>query len=273
MPDMPLTIGAALRLEDLPTHRDWLFGAERDVELQDFHAPEVLTSDWRPLAERARKELDGLPGRLGIHGPFWGLSLANPDPDMRAIVTQRMMTGLEICETVGADQMVIHSPYTTWDFNNLPNYPGAGASVVESVHGTLREVVARAESQGVTLVIENIQDIDPNARVELARSFGSDAVRVSIDTGHAAYAHGSTGAPPVDYYVHAAGEMLHHVHLQDADGYADRHWAIGEGVIPWPAVFRALARLSSNPRLLLELRDKAGIPTSFAYLRDLGLAR
>ena len=66
---------------------------------------------------------------------------------------------------------------------------------------------------------------------------------LSIDTGHANYAHGSTGGPPVDYFVHAAGDMLHHVHLQDTDGYADRHWNPGEGNVSWPAVFRALRGL------------------------------
>ena len=46
------------------------------------------------------------------------------------------------------------------------------------------------------LVVANIEDKDPMDRVTLARSFGSPAVKVSVDTGHANYAHGSTGAPP-----------------------------------------------------------------------------
>ncbi|MBR7518030.1 TIM barrel protein, partial [Mycobacterium tuberculosis] len=91
-------------------------------------------------------------------------------------------------------------------------------------HATLAPVVARAAETGVELVIENIEDKDPTDRVTLARTFDSPAVRVSLDTGHAHYAHGSTGAPPVDQYVTAAGNMLTHVHIQDADGYADRHW-------------------------------------------------
>ncbi|TIW76161.1 MAG: sugar phosphate isomerase/epimerase, partial [Mesorhizobium sp.] len=78
--------------------------------------------------------------------------------------------------------------------------------------------------------------------------------------------HGSTGAPPVDYFVRAAGNRLQHVHLQDADGYADRHWSLGEGTIQWRSVFAALARLESNPRLIIEIRDKSRIPASAAYI-------
>ena len=104
-------------------------------------------------------------------------------------------------------------------------------------------------------------------------SFNSSAVRLSIDTGHAHYAHGTNGAPPVDYYVRAAAGLLDHIHLQDADGYADRHWAIGEGTIRWHAVFRALAKLEEKPRLIMELRDKAGIPASIGYLTREGLGQ
>ncbi|MDQ9782790.1 hypothetical protein RF094_08785, partial [Serratia marcescens] len=90
---------------------------------------------------------------------------------------------------------------------------------------------------------------------------------------HANYAHHSTGAPPVDYYVDAAGDMLTHVHLQDTDGYADRHWAPGEGNIRWIGVFRALAKLSSNPRLILELRNHEHVKAGAAYLASLGVAQ
>jgi len=73
--------------------------------------------------------------------------------------------------------------------------------------------------------------------------------------------------------VHSAGEMLEHIHLQDADGFADRHWALGEGTIRWHAVFRAIAALQVKPRLILELRDKVGIPPSMALLESLGLGQ
>lgn len=270
--DLPV-IGAALAVTELETYRSWLLDKQRDLELQTFHSAEVLNGDWRPLAEEARKQLDGYTGRLGIHGPFWGFTIHSLDPDVRAVVARRMDQGLDVCAAVGATQMVVHSPYSTWDYNNLDNNPGARDRVIENVHDTLGAAVKRAEDQGVTLVIENIEDIDPMARKALAESFGSEAVRLSIDTGHAHYAHISTGAPPVDYFVAAAGEMLHHIHLQDSEGYADRHWALGEGTIRWAAVFRAIGRLTIKPRLILELRDKSGIPASMALLEREGLGQ
>lgn len=265
-------LGVALPLDGLRRHRDWILEKQRDLELQDFFWPHVLDGDWRPVADAVRAELDGYRGRLGIHGPFWGFGIASQDPEIRAVVRKRMMQGLDVCAHVGATQMVIHSPFTTWDDHNLDYNPGAREAVAERAHATLGDVVARAAEMGVVLVIENIEDRDCRARVDLARSFDSPAVRVSLDTGHANYAHGATGGPPVDYYVTVAGDMLHHVHLQDTDGYADRHWNPGEGNIPWREVFKRLGRLGSEPRLILEVRDKETVRRGADYLAGLGLA-
>jgi sugar phosphate isomerase/epimerase len=265
-------VGVALTSANLASYRDWIFERQRDLEIQDFCQLATLDGDWRAMAGEIRKLLDGYQGRLGIHGPFWGFKIDGQDPLIQAVVTRRLLQGLEICDALGATQMVVHSPYTTWDYNNLDINPGAQADLIERVHLTLRDVVKRAESIGCELVIENIEDKDPLARVQLAKSFASPAVRVSLDTGHANYAHVSTGAPPVDFYVEAAGDALAHVHLQDTDGYADRHWLPGEGNISWRAVFRALGRLASRPRLIIEARDQSNIRAGAAFLEALGLA-
>lgn len=193
MSSLPV-VGAAMTLDEVELHRDWLFEKSRDLELQSFIDAEVLNCDWAPLAARTRRLLDGHSGRLGIHGPFWGFTIASEDPDIRAIVTRRLLQGLDVCAAIGATHMVIHSPYTSWSYNNLDDNAGAREALVERTHVTLRDAVRRAEDIGCTMVIENIEDKDPHIRVALAESFQSPAVAVSIDTGHAHYAHGYTGA-------------------------------------------------------------------------------
>jgi sugar phosphate isomerase/epimerase len=268
----PLLIGAAIDVKDLARWGEWIVEGQRDLELQDFCEPDVLAGDWLPRVEEAKRRLDGYRGRLGIHGPFWGFTVDSHDPDVRAIVRKRLQQGLDVCAALGATQMVVHSPFTTWDGHNLDTRPGAREAMFDRVHDCMAAAANRAADQGVVLVLENIEDTDPRDRLQLAESLG-DAVQLSIDTGHAHYAHVSTEAPPVDVFVRLAAERLAHVHLQDADGYADRHWAIGEGTIRWAAVFRAIAECPSSPRLVLELADKAGIAGSMAYLAAAGLGR
>ena len=267
---LPL-LGAAMPIRVLREIRDWM--TDRDLELQDFIRGELLNGDWKAVAREAKEALSGHKGRLGIHGPFWGFALATEDLDVREVVKKRMSQGLDVCEEIGATQMVIHSPFTTWGHNNYEGYPNGRGDLIGRVHAALDDAVKRAETIDVELVIENIEDKDPTDRVKLVESFASQAVRVSLDTGHAHYAYGSTGAPPVDRYVKAAGDLLAHVHIQDADGYADRHWAPGDGTVLWPSVFEALSHLSSNPRLMLELRDHSQIQKGAQFLIDLGLAR
>ncbi|MDM7932344.1 sugar phosphate isomerase/epimerase family protein [Tabrizicola sp.] len=272
MTTLPI-LGAALGHDDLAAHRDWLLEAPRDLELQTFVEARVLDGDWSGLAAETVKLLDGHAGRLGIHGPFWGFTIASYEPEVRKIVTRRLHQALDVCAAVRGTHVVIHSPFTTWGYNHRGLYPGDGARLIEAARDTLAPVLTRASDMGVTFMLENIEDVEPADRAALCAELGWQALELSVDTGHAHYAHVSTGAPPVDFYLRAAGARLGHVHLQDADGFADRHWQIGHGTILWPSVFKAIAETGANPRLILELRDKSGVIPSARHLTALGLAQ
>ncbi|MCT8160197.1 sugar phosphate isomerase/epimerase family protein [Pseudoruegeria sp. SHC-113] len=269
----PLKIGAALDLADLPAHRDWLFEADRDVEIQDFIAYETLSSGFEDFISAAKEALDGHSGRRGIHGPFEGLDIDNKDPELRPIITARFLKAMEAAERIGARQMVLHSPYTLWYQNNLYASPTYAEDKLARIHEVLAPVVKSGEDTGVQIVIENIYDARPETRRAMVESFASPAIALSVDTGHAQIARRMSGGPTVEDVLRDAGGQLAHVHLQDLDGHADRHWAPGDGEIEWHGVFRALADCTSTPHLVLELRAAADIPKGFAYLRDQGLAQ
>lgn len=266
-------IGAALTLETLPPHLPWLLDKQRDLELQDFIDIPTLTGDWQPRVDALHRLLDGHTGRRGLHGPFFGFMLDGYDPEIQAIAAKRIDTALDICAALDADLMVLHSPFSNWDYHNFGNNPRGLEVTIERCEATLRAAVARARALGIALAVENIEDVDPLHRRALVEALGADVVKLSIDTGHAHYAHSATGAPPVDYFVGAAEGLLAHVHLQDVDGYADRHWALGEGTMPWAAVFRALGRIEDTPRLILEMRDAADVPVSMRFLEAQGLGQ
>lgn len=269
----PLKIGACLKADEIADHRDWLFDADRDIELQDFGSYAGLSAEFEARIAAAITALDGHNGRLGIHGPYEGLDMDNKDQEVRPLVTARFLKSLEAADRIGARQMVLHSPYNRWYQWNRLNKPRYDETKLARIHDIMTPVVATAEDMGITLVIENILDVDPAHRRMMVDSFNSDAVALSIDTGHAHLARRMSNAPPVDYFVRDAGDQLKHVHLQDLDGHADRHWAPGEGEIHWQEVFRALSECQSAPHLVLELRRKSDIPAGFAYLHSMGLAQ
>ncbi|MEM6462221.1 MAG: sugar phosphate isomerase/epimerase family protein [Pseudomonadota bacterium] len=268
-------LGAALSINSAEPLLPWIREKNRDLEIQDFVFPGVLDAHWREIAQRYDRLLDGHRGRVGLHGPFFGLDLAAFDPQIQAVIQSRLLQGLEICEQLTATQMVVHSPFTAWHHQNFGHSSGLKDRIYEACHENLAPVIARAQDIGCTLVLENIEDVDPAERRRLTQYLNSDSVKISVDTGHAHLAHDCAGAPPVDYFIKDAGAELAHVHIQDTDGYADRHWLPGKGRINWPAFFEALGRNAANPHLVIEVQAQyqATIPECVAQLEAMGLAQ
>lgn len=267
-------LGVALKYPDFAPLRDWVRDHDRAIEIQDFLAIGSLQTDQSERIAAWNAALKGHKGAVGIHGPFLGLDLANPDTEIRPIIQRRLLTALEYAEKLRATHMVVHSPFTKWHVLNRMNMPSIRPSMMQAMAECLAPVLARAADIGCVVMLENVDDTDPTDRVEFVAMINHPALRVSLDTGHADLAHGQYGAAPVVDFIAAAGEWLSHVHLQDVDGYADRHWHPLEGRIPWPAVFHALAKLPRQPRLLLEVKDRfEQLPQTVARLQALGLAQ
>lgn len=269
MSDLPV-IGAQLSVLDVDRHRDWLFEKNRALELPEFCMSDILRSP-DAFVSIAKEKLQGWQGKLGIHGPFPGFELDVKDRDIRAVVQQRLDQALAVCEDLGAVFMVVHSPFDLWDSHNMR--PKDLAKRVDAILETLGPALQRAQAQGTVLVLENIKDVDPAHRAAVVEAAASPALALSVDTGHANWAHHKAGAPPVDRFISAAGASLGHVHLQDTDGYADRHWVLGEGTIPWAPVFASLRETKAQPHLIVEINEFTRVQEAVAYLEKLGLGQ
>jgi sugar phosphate isomerase/epimerase len=266
-------LGVALTIGDFAPLRDWIRDHDRAVEIQDFCTPEAMTRDQTPRIEAWARALDGHRGPRVLHGPFYGLDLANPDDEIRAVVQRRLIRGVEVAATLGCGLMVVHSPFDQWGRLNYRTYSGYRDALMGFSAMALRPVLARAADAGVTLALENIEDCDPADRVDLVRQLNHPNLRVSLDTGHAMLTHCRMGAPPVQDHVTVAGDLLAHVHLQDVDGWGDRHWHPGEGIVPFAPLFHAFALLKTMPYLILEVNDrKPALPATVARLEAAGIA-
>ncbi len=271
MADLPV-IGAQLSVLDLGRNRDWLFEKNRDIELPEFCLADVLRSP-QGVIDMAKTCLEGWNGRLGIHGPYSGFGLDTKDPDVRSTVQARLDQALDVCAELGAVWMVVHSPFDQWDAHNLEEMPNGLEQRLAAILDTLSPALKRAEETGTVLVLENIKDVDPAHRAAVIEAAASPSLKLSVDVGHANWAHAMAGAPSPDRFVSSAGGMLGHIHLQDTDGYADRHWVPGEGNIPFHAVFAALSRVKADPHLIVEIREFGRVQEAVAHLETLGLGQ
>ena len=178
---LPL-LGVAMTRSALDPLRDWIFGPGRAIEIQDFLAVDVATRDTSDLAgpvDDWKSALDGHAGPVGIHGPFFGLDLANPDPDLRHIIRNRLYTGLWIAERLRASQMVVHSPFTHWHAMNRDAYPALHDGMLDAMGECLGPVLDRAEDIGCTLVLENIADTNPQDRADAVARIAHPRLRLS----------------------------------------------------------------------------------------------
>jgi sugar phosphate isomerase/epimerase len=265
-------LGAALMMRSLPEFIDWLQEGQRDLEIQDVSMPDGLDGDLQALARECRSMLDGYPGRMGIHGPFYSLDIMAIDSKIRQATTGRLLEGVDFAQAIGATHMVIHSPYRTFG-HHFASWSAADyeAEALQAIHATLEPVLAQASQAGCVLVMECIADLNPYPLINCVKSFESDFLQVSVDVGHAYMAQVYGGASP-DQWIRDAGLRLGHIHLQDTDGILDRHWATGDGNLNWRAIFEAIAYTGAAPRLLLEMRDEEDIWKSVEYLQQKGWA-
>jgi sugar phosphate isomerase/epimerase len=266
-------LGAALPISALAEYRDWLLESQRALEIQDPCLQDVLDEDWSPRVRQARELLDGHTGLRGIHGPFDGIALLSKDKKVRALATERLCQGLRFGAEVGATHMVIHSPFMFFGTQFVPHSKAFDREMqLELAHLTLDPVFALAKEIGCMLVFEGIEDQHPEPLLNLVRSFESDLARMSLDIGHAMITN-RRGGPTPDQWVREAGPLIGHLHLQDSDGNIDRHWAPGNGQMGWYALFEALRSLSHQPRLILEIKNKAEIRQGANWLIEHGFVR
>lgn len=248
-------VGAAMQIKHLREHVDWIKEEQRDLEIQDFAMWSALDGDWRWMAKEVKSLLDGYTGRMGIHGPFSSPGVEGSwDPAIRAVVTSRFKQAFEVINEIGATHMVVHNPFVFLGQTYMPNTETmAMERLFETMGETLSGILPLAKAANCTIVIENIWDSAPGLILALIKSLKSDHVKMSIDIGHAYIAH-KLGAVSLDFWIQEAGSMLGHVHLQDTDGYSDRHWMPGMGDIHWGVISESIQELEETPRLILEVR-------------------
>jgi sugar phosphate isomerase/epimerase len=256
MNSIPMIAGAAITASRLPEHLEWFASDNRPMELQDWSQPNAFERGHEAILAELRPLLAGYPGPISMHGPYHGILLGCQDRSMTRIFQDRWRWALEGAASIGASQMVIHSPFLfLGDAFSSHNPARQLEGDIQRIAEVLAPIIEQAAQCRCTLVIENVFDKCCAPLIALIDGINSEWVRSSLDTGHAFIHTILTDGPSTDCWVEYLGNRLVHLHIQDSDGRHDRHWAPGQGIIPWGPFFRALGKLEQAPRLILEVRD------------------
>ncbi|HDJ25920.1 MAG TPA: sugar phosphate isomerase/epimerase, partial [Candidatus Bathyarchaeota archaeon] len=130
------------------------------------------------------------------------------------------------------------------------HFPGAEW---DAMLRSVRELAARAEELGLTILIENGPDPVPfllKRAAQFRRFFEElgEGVRlgVAFDVGHAHI------CGQVEELLKALAGQIGHVHAHDNNGRQDEHLAIGEGTVDWPGVLEGLRAVGYDGPVVVE---------------------
>ncbi len=266
----PLLVGAATRSDRLEGILDWILEENRDLEIQDACIGAFLDSDWSSTAQAINSQLDGYAGRLGVHGAYDGIYLGSGDPLVQQLAQKRLIQSLEFAEAISAKQCVVHSPFLFFGSHHACHSSCLDLeATINRVETTLTPILEKATSIGCVLVMENIFDRNPAPLRALLEKINSPYLKRSIDTGHAAITERESNGPSPEFWIREAGDLLHHLHLQDTNGEYDYHWTPGRGTLNWSGIFHAIPENETSPHMILEIKDPIA---GWEHLKNEGLA-
>jgi sugar phosphate isomerase/epimerase len=141
-------------------------------------------------------------------------------------------------------------------------YQGARLDWLEKSATTWQEFAALAALHGVTVMVENVYETDPNLFLELLTMVNAPNLQVCLDVGHLQ----AFGGGDYDLWLNILWPHIGQLHLHDNRGGQDDHLALGQGTVPLKKVLYFLAMQGRRPVVTLEPHQEGSLGPSLEYL-------
>jgi sugar phosphate isomerase/epimerase len=226
-------------------------------EYNDFYLPDVLDNSAR-VDELINfyKSLPGDRSENTLHGAFFDIAVHSSDREIRAISDKRVRQSMDIARRLGVRAVVFHTNLIA-NFKNRA-YVDSWINMNAAYWRALS-----ADYPDVSIYIENMFDQDPEPMVALMRELEDvPGVSACLD-----FAHASAFGDDAEEWVRALLPYASHLHLNDNDGIADLHLAMGAGKLDYTPLFRAIAESNAHPSVLIEMSDISAQTRSIEYMQ------
>lgn len=197
--------------------------------------------------EAILKTLESHSMQLICHLPTF-VSIADLTESIRQASLTEMLKSLEVAAELKALKVVMHPGHIG----------GLGTFVMETAlqlgWQSLAAIIARADRLGLCICLENMFPrfqtyFKPEHFEEILEQFAD--LKLTLDTGHANIDN-PDGNKIIDF-VRQFGHRIGHVHLSDNLGKRDDHLPLGEGIIDFNSVARALKDCGYDDTITLEV--------------------
>jgi sugar phosphate isomerase/epimerase len=217
--------------------RRWGIG----LEIIDFSIATRM-DDFAAWDGAVRQHVAGVD-RLMLHAPYHDLAPASIDPEIRGVTMHRFEQALATAAAYGVNGVVYHSGYVPRAY--LPR--DWVASSAAFWRGFLAD-----KPVGLRLFIENVADDRPELLRDLIDALDDPRVAVCLDVGHA----NINSAIPLSQWIPALTSRIGHVHLNNNDGAADRHWRLDRGNIDMAETLALLSEHSPHATYTIEAAEE-----------------
>jgi sugar phosphate isomerase/epimerase len=222
-----------------------------------------------PVSRQTLREFRCASQDLGllllVHGPIWELYTASIHPQIHALGVEMVKRAIDFAVQIDAVHITLHPGPKRW-----PDvWPQLQRQALDAQLRAFIEIGEYAAQVGIQVGIENmlpgencLTGYDDFA--EIYRVLDCQLhMGVTLDVGHVEILKQSSVR-----IIHRLGKRLNHLHIHDNHGEWDEHLPVGEGVIAWEPVCRALLEMDYSGVLEIErsLPD-GGVESSIAVLK------
>lgn len=229
-------------------------------EYNDFYTPDVL-DDENTVSQLITfyKSLPRDRSHDSLHGVFLDIAVHSSDRLIRQVSDQRIRKSMNIAGELGIKSVIFHT-------NLIPNFknPSYVAGWVEKNAEYWRNLAM--EYPALNIYIENMFDDEPDALIRLMEKLSDVAnVKACLD-----YAHANVFGTRPDRWLDLLPYVAH-IHINDNDGISDSHMPLGDGIIDYKPLDRAIRCAHATPTVLIETGRPRDQLQSIEYLKKNGL--
>lgn len=205
-----------------------------------------------------KEELEGFQNRLTLHAMFSDVNISSADYELKAISQKRFIQSYEVGKLIGADTVLFHTGYKG------TKHTGSIFQFKKKFTEFWMDFIIEFEKSGMTAVIENVFEQNPDFCMDLYDRIASDNFKLALDTGHVnLYAKGTQ----VTDWINKYAEKLHHMHIHNNFGENDDHSNLLNGTLDFRTIFENINDNGLEPSMVLEMYSEEDILKSVEYLK------
>ena len=227
------------------------------LELQAFTEQNILANHLSEELERHRQALSGFRGDISVHGAFYDMTSASPDPAILEVTRRRYRQNLRAAAELDAKYVLFHLNYL--GNCKIPNFrPGWLQREIDF----WSSFVLEAEQLEIPVLLENSWEDEPSLITDILSEVGHPYLRGCLDVAHATL----YSRVPLEEWIDAYRPWLFCCHLNNHNGQLDLHWPLHRGIVDYRHALGLLRAADTDPYLCLEMSHWSHIESSLPFL-------